>query len=239
MLEYLLVRRAEQAIFRPGGSTPTLRYLVLDEVHTYAGALGAEVACLVRRLRGHVDRFGPSLTCVGTSATVGDDQREAVLQFASKLFAVDCDAEALVQETYAPTSAGRGELAAEAVSEAELTAIAARVDAGISASEESRLFAELDEHGTITWLREDLTNPRTIDTIVERFALALALDDRDAARRQLTKYLLLGTLAKNADGALLRPRLHDVYRGLVGASRSLACDDLLPNGDTICPSCDG
>jgi len=49
---------------------------VLDEVHTYTGALGSEVACLVRRLR-RVARKGPQdIVCFGTSATVqeGDQQ---------------------------------------------------------------------------------------------------------------------------------------------------------------------
>ena len=32
MLEYLLVRRQDQAIFRPGGAPTSLRYLVLNEV---------------------------------------------------------------------------------------------------------------------------------------------------------------------------------------------------------------
>ncbi len=237
MLEYLLVRREDQAIFRPGGAPAALRYLVLDEVHTYAGALGAEVACLVRRLRGHVDRYGPSLTCVGTSATVGDDQHDAVLQFARKLFAVDFDSDALVQEAYAPTAPACGELGVERVTEDELAALAFRIEGGISADEASRLFGELDGHPTVVWLRNELREPQAFDAIVESFSLALRSEDRDAARRQLTKYLLLGTLASDADGALLRPRLHDIHRGLAGASRCLGCDGLLPSGDTVCPSC--
>jgi len=96
------VRREDQAIFRPGGGASQLAYLVLDEVHTYAGALGTEVACLVRRLRGHVERYGDTLTCVGASATVGDDQQAAALDFASRLFAVEFEFDALVQESYAP-----------------------------------------------------------------------------------------------------------------------------------------
>ena len=44
MLEYLLVRQHDRKIFLQ--TKP--RYLVLDEVHTYVGVLGAEVACLIR-----------------------------------------------------------------------------------------------------------------------------------------------------------------------------------------------
>lgn len=80
MLEYLLVRPADrEAIFR----NHRCRFLVLDEVHTYRGALGANVALLIRRVRAHLaaahqdwmadkhtpERF-PKMLCVGTSATI-------------------------------------------------------------------------------------------------------------------------------------------------------------------------
>ena len=51
MLEFIMTRREDRKLFGDG----VLRHLVLDEVHTYQGALGSEIACLVRRLRGHVD----------------------------------------------------------------------------------------------------------------------------------------------------------------------------------------
>ena len=45
-----------------------VRFLVLDELHTYRGRQGADVAMLVRRVR---DAFNaPNLQCVGTSATL-------------------------------------------------------------------------------------------------------------------------------------------------------------------------
>jgi hypothetical protein len=51
MLEYLLVRPADRnALF----ANHRCRYLVLDEVHSYRGALGANVALLFRRLLAHL-----------------------------------------------------------------------------------------------------------------------------------------------------------------------------------------
>lgn len=47
MLDFLLMRPQDQALWRfnePG----VLRYLVLDELHTYDGAQGADVGCLIR-----------------------------------------------------------------------------------------------------------------------------------------------------------------------------------------------
>lgn len=51
MLEYLLVRPADREdIF----ANHRCRFLVLDEVHTYRGTLGSNIALLVRRLQTHL-----------------------------------------------------------------------------------------------------------------------------------------------------------------------------------------
>lgn len=87
MLEYLLLRPLDVDLFE-GAHTGTWRFIVVDEVHVYDGAKGAELAMLLRRL---VDRVasGRRLTCIATSATVGGDGRPAaVTEFASALFDV-------------------------------------------------------------------------------------------------------------------------------------------------------
>ena len=48
MLEYILTRPFDQALVR---AAEGLSYLVLDELHTYRGRQGADVALLVRRVR--------------------------------------------------------------------------------------------------------------------------------------------------------------------------------------------
>jgi len=66
MLELLLTRFEDRRLFATPG---TLRFLVLDEVHTYTGKRGADVAALVRRLKQHTGTTG-RLRCIATSATV-------------------------------------------------------------------------------------------------------------------------------------------------------------------------
>jgi ribosomal protein L37AE/L43A len=87
-LELLLTRREDISLFPPE-HRGALKYLVLDEVHTYAGRRGAEVALLIRRLKQHTGTIG-SLQCIGTSATVDsgnpEKAREAITNFASHLF---------------------------------------------------------------------------------------------------------------------------------------------------------
>ena len=67
-----------------------LQFLVLDELHTYRGRQGADVALLVRRIRALLAPKG--LQCIGTSATMAsgsaEDRRTAVASVASKLFGV-------------------------------------------------------------------------------------------------------------------------------------------------------
>ena len=100
MLELMLVRPRERHFIDRASSA--LRFLVMDELHTYRGRQGADVALLIRRLR---ERSGnPDLVCIGTSATMvsGDSlgqRREAVAQFATKFFGVQLKPEHVVEET--------------------------------------------------------------------------------------------------------------------------------------------
>ncbi len=74
MLELLLTRPYEKGLVE---AAKGLRFLVLDELHTYRGRQGADVALLVRRVREATK--ATSLQVVGTSATLagGRDGRRA------------------------------------------------------------------------------------------------------------------------------------------------------------------
>lgn len=88
MLEYLLLRPADSAFF-DGSSARHWRAIVLDEVHVYNGARGAEIAMLLRRVRDRVLRSERGrLQCFATSATLGGGQEDypALATFASDLF---------------------------------------------------------------------------------------------------------------------------------------------------------
>lgn len=89
MLEYLLVRQKDREMFL---KTPP-RFLILDEIHTYVGILGTEVACLIRRFKEHAMIPRGQLCCVGTSATLISDTSgldthpyASLITFAESLF---------------------------------------------------------------------------------------------------------------------------------------------------------
>ncbi|WP_131738701.1 DEAD/DEAH box helicase [Actinomadura roseirufa] len=99
MLELVLTRPKESKLIQ---AAQGLRFLVLDELHTYRGRQGADVALLTRRLR--LACKAPDVQCIGTSATMtseGDtqSQREKVAGVASTLFGVRLAPEHVVGET--------------------------------------------------------------------------------------------------------------------------------------------
>lgn len=100
MLEYMMLRPTERVF--TDAATANLEFLVLDELHTYRGRQGADVAMLLRRLR---ERSGnPKLLNIGTSATVAsggkrDDRRRAAAEVATKLFGTAVPPENVVDET--------------------------------------------------------------------------------------------------------------------------------------------
>ncbi len=100
MLELMLTRPADRHLL--GQATGQLDFLVFDELHTYRGRQGADVALLIRRLKEQT--AAPRLLCIGTSATMAStgtaaDQREAAAEAASTLFGEAIGPEAVVDET--------------------------------------------------------------------------------------------------------------------------------------------
>ncbi len=100
MLEFMLTR-PEDRRFLQRTLTSQLAFLVVDELHSYRGRQGADVALLLRRVR---ERCGnPDLIFIGTSATVAsgstvEERRARVADAASKLFGVEVCAEDVIEE---------------------------------------------------------------------------------------------------------------------------------------------
>jgi superfamily II DNA/RNA helicase len=97
MLELMLSRTHEDQLV----ASPDLQFLVLDELHTYRGRQGADVAILIRKLR---QRCGKNLLCIGTSATMStggtrEHRCQVVADVASKLFGVEVKPNNVIDET--------------------------------------------------------------------------------------------------------------------------------------------
>jgi Lhr-like helicase len=124
MLELLMTRQNERDQTVIANATD-LDFLVLDELHTYRGRQGADVAMLVRRVRDRLCRNKTPI-CIGTSATMAsegaDEARSIVVSnVATRLFGVKVSPDAVIDEsleraTRKERKVNRGELS-RAVSE--------------------------------------------------------------------------------------------------------------------------
>ncbi|HOH98170.1 MAG TPA: DEAD/DEAH box helicase [Candidatus Cloacimonadota bacterium] len=99
MLELILTRPNETPLVH---ACKNLKYLVLDELHTYRGRQGADVAMLIRRT---IDATkAEKVICVGTSATLsstGDrmEQNREISRVASLLFGSKVEPENVIGES--------------------------------------------------------------------------------------------------------------------------------------------
>jgi len=144
MLELLMTRQKEddrEVMANARG----LEFLVLDELHTYRGRQGADVAMLMRRVR---DRLCPENhpVCIGTSATMaseGDAEARAVAvaEVATKLFATQIGASSVISETL--------ERATEATVDVGRASLAAAIEAPLPAS---LTDSELSRHPLTAWI---------------------------------------------------------------------------------------
>ncbi len=99
MLERMLLLPKTKSLF-----SPDLQWLALDEVHTYDGARGTEMAFLLRRLRQRTAGTRERVQCFAASATLGDGESsaESVAKYASELFDEPFYASAVITPRHLP-----------------------------------------------------------------------------------------------------------------------------------------
>ena len=98
MLDYLLIRPRDFPLWK-GNGPETLKYLVVDEIHTFDGAQGTDLACLIRRLKSRLKLEKESLCCVGTSATLGEKETQRICAYAGKVFGETFAPDAVITES--------------------------------------------------------------------------------------------------------------------------------------------
>lgn len=99
MLDYMLVRARDAALWKLNGPD-TLKYIVVDEMHTFDGAQGTDLACLIRRLKHRLKTPKNHLCCVGTSATLGGAASTGKLrEYAKQVFEEGFSPDSVITET--------------------------------------------------------------------------------------------------------------------------------------------
>jgi hypothetical protein len=200
MAELLLVRPEDQRFLdRVGGG---LRFLVFDELHTYRGRQGADVAMLVRRLKERC--AAPNVIHVGTSATMvahpaasSDERRQAVVDFASRFFGRPLTSADVIEETLWPFTEGGPPSREEAT-------------AGLSFPIPNELDA-FRKHPLVRWLEYELgvetesgerlkrRTPRSLPEVVPRLA-EFTGEEQQRCEARLREVLTLGGEILREDG---------------------------------------
>ncbi|MFB1484100.1 DEAD/DEAH box helicase [Corallococcus sp. RDP092CA] len=199
MLE-LLMTRQDELDRKVIGNCQGLRFLVLDELHTYRGRQGADVALLVRRVR---ERLSPEkLQCIGTSATMASEgtarnKQEVVANVASKLFSTAVDpSHVIIEELERVTDKSKR-------AESVRSALGPAIDAGIPSNITDDA---LRNHPLAIWTETRLgitttdanpawhrARPRTLDEAARELA-AEAGRDEQACKDALRTLLLVSSL---------------------------------------------
>lgn len=98
MLDYLLIRPQDFPLWKDN-QPETLKFFVVDELHTFDGAQGTDLACLIRRLKERVKCPEGHLCGIGTSATLGGgDDLPALRDFAAELFGEPFEESSVITE---------------------------------------------------------------------------------------------------------------------------------------------
>ena len=245
-LELLLTRGKDHGIFRDA----PLKYLVMDEAHTYTGARGAEVAALIRRLKAITQPPESGLLCIGTSATLTDPNIEdedpdlPAKRFAHRFFGVDENSVDVIGERYEEANwpqpfADPGPLghAGAVLHDKILACIEDDIDVielnqqlpALSleplAGEEpgNDLHNQLVKHPVVQAIGHALTEPRSLsDTATQVWNhLGRPSPPTEEDQHEILLFMALAAVAVEGETPLLRPTIHAFVQGLQGMAGTL------------------
>ncbi len=98
MLDYLLVRPRDAGLWKDN-HPETLKYITVDELHTFDGAQGTDLACLLRRLKARLYTPPGYVCCIGTSATMGArESADTIREYAKNVFGEIFENDAVITE---------------------------------------------------------------------------------------------------------------------------------------------
>lgn len=262
MLELILTRFEDKQLF-PKDHEGQLQFLVLDEVHTYSGKRGADVACLIRRLKHHTKTTG-KLRCIATSATVqssqGEDAKDIIATFATNLFGEAFDKSHVIGEQYIPlVSSPTAQLTHsinidensvenfDCTTQGAADLVSKLIGKPLQENEMTKesLGKFLSEHPTISFLEKQLS-----DESKSLFEIALEYkkhlrqnEDIKACLLELQAALLAGTIATvlvhGDQQPLFIPKLHSFFSQgrTITSCLSLTGPHLNDKGDVTCTTC--
>ena len=193
MLEYMLVRTEDRPILEQ--SRGKLRWIVLDEAHTYIGSQAAEMALLLRRVLHRFEVDSGSVRFIATSATIGDaDTKNDLQRFLADLSGVPADRVHVVT----------GERFVPPLPPADPRQMATSLD-GLNAD---RLYDALCHHPASRSIRARLAK--------ESILLKALQEESGLGFKKMTALLEMASSARRKDEVFLPLRVHLFHRAQRG-----------------------
>lgn len=228
MLEYLLTRSAKDTDRKVIANCQDLSFLALDELHTYRGRQGADVALLVRRLR--ITTHSHNMICVGTSATMSSaedatERRKAVADVAAKLFGAPFLPEHIIEESLLRVTNTR-------LSDRELPALLTEYLHSEYAFDWTDNDPNLLNNPLAIWVERTMgttwdgkhelrrATPATISSHAEQLAATAGIS-KDEAKQVLQKFLQAASGVKIKNRTPFAFKLHQFISGPGAVSLSL------------------
>lgn len=175
MLELILTRPRERRLVEKAAN---LKFLVLDELHTYRGRQGADVSMLVRRLKKRIN--SENLLCVGTSATMGgkpgEKKEEVVAKVSSLIFGQEVAPDSVIGETLI------ARCTPHEVSKDDLKAALTPLDLP-----EYKSIEEFCQHPLARWVEGTFGLRQDDEGKLER-ATPISIEGKDGAAQKLSNY---------------------------------------------------
>lgn len=227
MLEYMLLRPNDDKVF----SGAKLRFIVLDEAHTYKGATGMETSLLIRRLKARIPSSNKVLHIL-TSATLGGKDSDAdIVKFAETL----CDAnfaedDIIRSETEAPKYEGEPvdypyslfeELANPTQS---LNGILDKYQVSYdkNQTDEEILFDVCLNSSAYHLLRKSATHAMTVQEIAQKMN-----EEKSTTQDDVVNLISIISKGEKNKTVLLKARYHMFVRALEGAYITIGKDKKL------------
>ncbi len=215
MLEYMLVRQVDRPILDISREYQSLRWIVLDEAHTYIGSNAAEMSLLLRRVVQAFGKRASEIRFVATSATIsGEDSQARLARYLADLAGVSIEQISVIggnrvwptmEQPVTPTSLSVEEIAT--------------IDSGTDISE--KRHAALATALVPMTLRDAIvTNrfPLNLNELVDSVSSHLSTIKKADQQREVLEWinLMTGTWPNDTEQPFLKVRCHLFQRMLHG-----------------------
>ena len=215
MLEYMLVRQIDDPIIQISKAKQSLRWIVLDEAHTYVGSQAAELSLLLRRVVQAFGKHASDIRFVATSATIADSDAKVKLErYLADLAGVPTSQIMVIT----------GERVKPQIDTSRpLTNLPLADILAIDPSEEvsAKRYAALEDHHLCRLVRHAILEslkPLNLIDLYDKVADLLDGSNKKAKQQELLAWLdvMTGTYAKKDSPPFLKLRTHLFQRMLHG-----------------------